>query len=64
MSEDLIEYKHGLYSIKLELCPFCKGEAISSKNKNGFFIQCKKCGGRTAYHKNEENAITHWNKRG
>ena len=47
---------------KLEPCPFCGGEAMI----NGItlvYIKCTKCGVETVGYREEDEAITAWNRR-
>ena len=50
---------------KLKQCPLCDGEA---ELKQGFYVidnyvECLKCGTRTAYYQTKARAIKRWNTR-
>lgn len=49
----------------LKQCPFCGGEAETTKWPEGWFIECKeqRCGGTIGAYKTEQEAIEAWNTR-
>jgi Zn ribbon nucleic-acid-binding protein len=55
-------------NIGLPLCPFCKGypELESEENWEGkdiWFVECDKCGARTAEYFEESEAVDAWKRR-
>ena len=45
-------------------CPFCNGEAVMIKTKEGkYVIECTKCSARAAESDTIERAMERWNRR-